>query len=82
MDITDMILGAGLAVIGYFTKRTIDKADIAEQLATKNKTEIELVKQENVLKHGFTGAQFNKLEQAMKDLTNEIKELNTRLTEK
>lgn len=66
--------------MGFFLKRVIDDVEHSINLGNDNKNEIQLVKQENELKHDFASKEYSELKTAMKDLTKELKELNNKLT--
>lgn len=85
MDFTQIVVAIillGVGVIGYFLRATMDRLSKTEQITQDNSKEIELVRQENTLKHDYTTKEFQELKISMKDLTKELKELNSRLAEK
>lgn len=80
LAIITIIITAILAIMGFFLKRVIDDVEHSINLGNDNKNEIQLVKQENELKHDFASKEYSELKTAMKDLTKELKELNNKLT--
>lgn len=75
-----IINGILFAVSGYFLKQTMDKLKSIEEKGIENTTQIELVRQENILKHEFNTKEFKDLRDSVKELNSTIKELNNRLT--
>lgn len=74
INILTVIGGIMLSVIGYFLKRTMDELKEVKIVAYKNQNEINVMKNDN--KHLTDN--IDKLHQAVRELTNEIKELNRR----
>lgn len=80
MDTTAILwLGAILiAVIGYFLNRTMRELDKVKDNSDKNTIKISLLENNHI----HLTDKFDLLYEAVRDLTNEIKNLNVRLAQK
>jgi hypothetical protein len=67
-----------IGVIGYFLKRTMDQLDKVKDNGDNNSIRISLVENN----HTHLTDKFDMLYEAVRDLTNEIKNLNIKLSQK
>jgi uncharacterized membrane-anchored protein YhcB (DUF1043 family) len=80
MDITIIAIVAGVAIgiIGYFLNRTMGELDKVKDNSEKNTIRISLVENNHI----HLTDKFDLLYDAVRDLTQEIKNLNIRLSQK
>lgn len=77
--ILSTILAIILSIIGYFLKRTMDELKETKDLATKTKSELDVLTQDHLNKHEYITEKFDDLKDSIDTLTKEIKELNTKI---
>jgi acyl carrier protein phosphodiesterase len=70
--------GISISVIGYFLKRTLDELEKVKVISYENKNRLSVIENDYLNKVANLNDRFDLLYDAMKDLTNEIKELNKR----
>ena len=80
MDTTIIVVVAGVAIgiIGYFLNRTMSELDKVKDNSEKNTIRISLVENNHI----HLTDKFDLLYDAVRDLTQEIKNLNIRLSQK
>ena len=80
MDITivAIVVGIVIGIIGYFLNRTMGELDKVKDNSEKNTIRISLVENNHI----HLTDKFDLLYDAVKDLTQEIKNLNIRLAQK
>jgi hypothetical protein len=66
-------------VIGYFLKKTLDELEKVKTITYENKNKLSVIENDYLNKVANLNDKFELLYAAMKDLTNEIKNLNLRL---
>ncbi len=76
MTVLTFIGGIMLSIIGFFLKKTMDELKEVKLLANVTSTKLEVLQRDHDLQLEFLSDKFDDLEDAMKDLTREIKELN------
>jgi hypothetical protein len=85
MDITQFIgsvVACLLALVAYFIKKIMDDMKEMQNVVQINKVKIEVMETDHTLKHQYLNEKFDVLNETMKDLTIEIKNLRTELHEK
>jgi uncharacterized protein YoxC len=75
IDILTAIGGVMLSVIGYFLRSSMQEIKEIKKVSYTNKSDIKVLQNE----HGHLVENFEKLYDAVKELTIEIKELNKRI---
>ena len=70
--------GISISIIGYFLKRTLDELEKVKVISYENKNRLSVIENDYLNKVANLNDRFDLLYDAMKDLTNEIKELNKR----
>lgn len=70
--------GISISIIGYFLKRTLDELEKVKTISYENKNRLSVIENDYLNKVANLNDRFDLLYDAMKDLTNEIKELNKR----
>lgn len=70
--------GISISVIGYFLKKTLDELEKVKVISYENKNRLSVIENDYLNKVANLNDRFDLLYDAMKDLTNEIKELNKR----
>jgi hypothetical protein len=80
MDTTVIVIGAGIiiGIISYFLNRTMGELDKVKENSEANTIRISLVENN----HAHLTDRFDLLYDAVKELTQEIKNLNIRLAQK
>lgn len=76
--IVAIIAGVAIGIIGYFLNRTMGELDKVKDNGEKNTIKISLLENNHV----HLTDKFDLLYEAVKDLTQEIKNLNIRLAQK
>lgn len=69
------IISGLLIIVGYFLKRTMDELQEIKSLATKTKSELDVLTKDHNNKHEFMTEKFDDLKDSIIVLTREIKEL-------
>ena len=70
--------GISISIIGYFLKKTLDELEKVKTISYENKNRLSVIENDYLNKVANLNDRFDLLYAAMKDLTNEIKELNKR----
>ena len=70
--------GISISIIGYFLKKTLDELEKVKVISYENKNRLSVIENDYLNKVANLNDRFDLLYAAMKDLTNEIKELNKR----
>ncbi len=78
INILPTIIGIVISVMGYFLKKTMDKLDAVEKQGIENKAKIDIVDNN----HTHLSEKVDKLYDAIKDLTVEIKNLSKEISSK
>jgi len=80
--VLSLITGLGsivVSIIGYFLKRTMDELKETKDLATRTKSELDVLKQDHLNKHEYITEKFDDLKDSIDTLTKELKNLTQRL---
>lgn len=75
MQILTVIGGIMLSIISYFLRNTMKEIKEIKKVTYKNQSDVEVLKND----YGHMVGNFDKLYDAVKELTHEIKELNKRI---
>lgn len=78
LNLIPTIIGLVVSVIGYFLKQTMNKLDAVEKQCIENKAKIDIVDNN----HSHLSEKVDKLYDAIKDLTIEIKNLSKEISSK
>ena len=78
INLIPTIIGIVISVMGYFLKKTMDKLDAVEKQGIENKAKIDIVDNN----HTHLSEKVEKLYDAIKDLTVEIKNLSKEISQK
>lgn len=78
INLIPTLIGIVISVIGYFLKKTMDKLDAVEKMTIENKAKIDIVDNN----HNHLSEKVEKLYDAIKDLTVEIKNLSKEISSK
>ena len=82
MDLMSIALSAGIALIGYFLKQTMDDLKKTKEVAYDVKNKLAVIENDYLNKHAHLSDKFDELYTAVKDLTSEIKALNKEISKK
>jgi hypothetical protein len=82
MELTSIVLGCGVAVIGYFLKQTMEDLKKTKEVAYDVKNKLAVIENDYLNKHAHLSDKFDELYGAVKDLTAEIKSLNKEISKK
>jgi hypothetical protein len=82
MDWMSFALTAGIAVIGYFLKQTMEDLRKVKDLSYENKNKLSVMENDYLNKHNHLSEKFDELYGAVKDLTVEIKSLTKEINKK
>lgn len=82
METLDIVNYAVLAVIGYFLNQTMDDNKQTKKDTNKNTLDIQVLKTDHDNKHQHMVEKFDMLNTNIKELTNNIKDLNEILNKK
>jgi len=77
-QIFNIIGGIVVSIIGYFLKNTMDSLKDVSTMAYQNKAKLDILENN----HNHLTDKFEMLYEAVKDLTNEIKNLSNQLAKK
>lgn len=77
--ILTIIFSILLGIISYFLVQTMIKINKNSEVTIQNSQDIALIKQEHDLKYDYLTKDFKELKDVLKDLTREIKELNSKM---
>lgn len=64
-----------IGAVGYFLKQTMERLNKSEQSGIDNHRNIELVKQENTLKHEYVAKEFGELRECIRELNSTMREM-------
>ena len=78
INLIPTLIGIVISVMGYFLKKTMDKLDAVEKQGIENKAKIDIVDNN----HTHLSEKVEKLYDAIKDLTVEIKNLSKEISKK
>lgn len=79
MSILTLIGGIMVTIIGWFLRQTMSELKEVKILATTTSTKLEVLQRDHDLQLEYLGDRFDDLQDAVKDLTSEIKELNKKM---
>jgi len=82
MDWMSFALTAGIAIIGYFLKQTMEDLRKVKDLSYENKNKLSVMENDYLNKHNHLSEKFDELYGAVKDLTVEIKSLTKEINKK
>lgn len=82
METLDIVNYVVLAVIGYFLNQTMDDNKQTKKDTNKNTLDIQVLKTDHDNKHQHMVEKFDMLNDNIKELTNNIKDLNEILNKK
>jgi peptidoglycan hydrolase CwlO-like protein len=74
LEVLTFVGGLMVSIIGYFLKRTMDELKDVKQITYKNQTKIEVME----TRFSNIDEKMDDLKDAVKELTQEIKQLNLR----
>ena len=78
-EIMIMAIGVVLTVMGYFTKATMTRLEKVENVAAETKIKLEILQNDHQNKNDHLEQKIEALTLMVKELSNDIKELNKRL---
>lgn len=81
-EIYQYLLGVAIPIISYFVKRTLDDMKKFKEISYNTQKDLEVLKTDHINKYTRLEEKFDDLFAAVKDLTQEIKSLNTQLSKK
>lgn len=76
------VIGAGIGVIGYFLKQTMEDLKKTKEVTYDTKNKLAVIENDYLNKHSHLSDKFDELYGAVKDLTSEIKSLTKELNKK
>jgi hypothetical protein len=79
IELLTMIGGVMLAIIGFFLRQTMADLKSVKLMSYENKSKIEVLEKEHILRHQNLTEKFDELKLTMSELIKEIKELNKRI---
>lgn len=85
MTIQELLLALGgisISIIGYYLKTTLSELKEVKELSNENRIKIEVMEVDYINKVNNLNDKFDRLFDAVKDLTAEIKNLNKELSKK
>lgn len=85
MTIAELLLALGgisISIIGYYLKTTLSELKEVKSIANENRTKIEVMEVDYLNKVNNLNDKFDRLFDAVRDLTIEIKILNKELSKK
>lgn len=74
--------GISISVIGYYLRTTLSELKTVKEIANENRIKIEVMEVDYINKINNLNEKFDRLFEAVKDLTTEIKSLNRELSKK
>ncbi|MEC4048766.1 hypothetical protein OX284_004935 [Flavobacterium sp. SUN046] len=78
-EIITMAISVVLTVMGYFTKATMTRLEKVEEVAASTKIKLEILQNDHQNKNDHLEQKIEALTLMVKELSNDIKELNKRL---
>jgi|688.fasta_scaffold1874349_2 hypothetical protein len=79
IELLTIIGGVMLAIIGFFLRQTMADLKSVKLMSYENKSKIEVLEKEHILRHQNLTEKFDELKLTMSELIKEIKELNKRI---
>lgn len=79
IELLTIIGGIMLAIIGFFLRQTMADLKSVKLMSYDNKSKIEVLEKEHILRHQNLTEKFDELKLTMSELIKEIKELNRRI---
>jgi hypothetical protein len=79
MELLTLVGGIMLGIISYFLRQTMSDLRNVKLMSYENKTKIEVLEKEHILRHQNLTEKFDELKLTMSELIKEIKELNKRI---
>lgn len=79
IELLTVIGGVMLAIIGFFLRQTMADLKSVKLMSYENKSKIEVLEKEHILRHQNLSEKFDELKLTMSELIKEIKELNKRI---
>ena len=79
IELLTLVGGVMLAIIGFFLRQTMADLKSVKLISYDNKTKIEVLEKEHILRHQNLTEKFDELKLTMSELIKEIKELNKRI---
>lgn len=79
IELLTVIGGIMLAIIGFFLRQTMADLKSVKLMSYENKSKIEVLEKEHILRHQNLTEKFDELKLTMSELIKEIKELNKRI---
>lgn len=82
METSNIVIYATLSILGFFLKQTMDDNKQTKKDTNKNTLDIQVLKTDHDNKHQHMVEKFDMLNDNIKELTNNIKDLNEILNKK
>lgn len=79
IELLTVIGGVMLGIIGFFLRQTMADLKSVKLMSYENKSKIEVLEKEHILRHQNLTEKFDELKLTMSELIKEIKELNKRI---
>lgn len=79
IELLTVIGGVMLGIIGFFLRQTMADLKSVKLMSYENKSKIEVLEKEHILRHQNLSEKFDELKLTMSELIKEIKELNKRI---
>lgn len=79
IELLTVIGGIMLGIIGFFLRQTMADLKSVKLISYENKTKIEVLEKEHIIRHQNLTEKFDELKLTMSELIKEIKELNKRI---
>lgn len=79
IELLTLIGGVMLGIIGFFLRQTMADLKAVKIMSYENKSKIEVLEKEHILRHQNLTEKFDELKLTMSELIKEIKELNRRI---
>ncbi len=79
IELLTLVGGIMLGIISYFLRQTMSDLRNVKLMSYENKTKIEVLEKEHILRHQNLTEKFDELKLTMSELIKEIKELNKRI---
>ena len=72
-------MGFLITILGYFLKRVMDEHDKTKEIAMNTKNKLDIVENDYLNKHSHISEKMEELYGALKELSNDIKQLTKEL---
>lgn len=82
LTIYNILLGTSIGIIGFFLKKVLEDLKDVKKMAYDTEKDLEILKTDHINKYNRLEEKFDDLFEAVRDLTKEIKSLNTQLSKK